>query len=209
MPPSGECVLAIDTSQEPLSLALRTGTGKIISFHRPLGRPHDETMLPRVKQILAKAQLSLDDLRAVAVASGTGAFTGIRIGMSYAAVLCSRLGIPALAISRLEALAFKSGEVAEGRGARTLVSLEGWRSERYCQEFSMRSRAPKALGKPIWVRAEDWPRIRSEAAAAAARIVEDSTKALELLAPALQKLEAMKLPSFRPLYLKPASFERR
>ena len=62
----------------------------------------------RGRRDLMKAGAEWQDCDAIVVASGPGLFTGIRIGMSFAAVLARRLGIPALAISRFEALAAKT-----------------------------------------------------------------------------------------------------
>jgi len=63
-------ILALDTTGPVLSLALRTAE-KTFVFHRELARPHDETLLPQAKRLLARAGLDWEGLQALAVASAS------------------------------------------------------------------------------------------------------------------------------------------
>lgn len=170
-------ILAVDTTGGPLSVALRAGD-KIYSFHKTLTKPHDETLLDVVDKLLKKAKLELSDLDGIAAASGPGRFTGIRVGMAYAAVAARCIGKPALAVSRLEAL-------AHGKTGRFVI--RGLRDDTYWQEF------PK--GRPVWGPAPQ-------------PAVEGDPTAEALLGPAADCLASGKRPPFEPLYLKPAGYER-
>lgn len=193
-------ILAVDTTGEALSLAFRAGE-RTFSFHKVLAKPHDETLIPRVDALLARAGLELEDLDAIAVASGPGRFTGIRIGMAYAAVAASRLGIPALALSRFE------GAASRSPGKLVCTVLPGWRDERFYQVFRRRGEFLAPAGEPVWADPESWPGKRSALERSGAAFVETETTAGDLLIPAARRLKGRRIPRFEPLYLKPASYE--
>lgn len=191
-------ILAVDATGETVSVAAQAG-GKIISVRRSGKRPHDELLLPAVEALLKRAKLSYDDLDAVAVASGPGRFTGIRIGLSFAAILGMKLKIPALALSRLEAAAEKSG------ADDALAALPGWKNEVYSQRF----RRLKAVGEAAWTAPEEWPRVRAEAEAKGLAVAYYDTDAADLLPVARRRLKDKKLPPLAPFYLKPAGYEKK
>lgn len=195
-------ILAVDTTGEALSVALAAG-GRTLSRHRPVKTPLDELLIPAVERFLKSAGLKWKDLDAVAACSGPGRFTGIRIGMAWAAVVSSRLKIPALAISRLEALAWKASS-----GSFQAV-LEGWKEEKFVQAYKRSGQAPVAAAPPEWIRAEDWPRRESELRQQGFVPFTGITKAVDLLKPAEAMLNRKRRPKFAPLYLKPASYENK
>ena len=180
-------LLAVDTTGEALSVAVRAGE-RLYAFKKVLPKPHDETLIPAVDKLLAKAKLTLQDLDAIAAASGPGRFTGIRIGMAYAVVAARCVGKPALAVTRFEALAFGRPE------PRLCAVLEGFRGEKYYQLFKKgRPEAP-----PVWVR--EMPEVD-------APIVTGDPGAEGLLGPSARQLALKRRPPFEPLYLKPAGYE--
>ena len=61
--------------------------------------------MPTLHLLLSSAKVNLKDLKALAVARGPGSFTGLRVGLAAAKGICHGLGIPAVAVSSLEALA--------------------------------------------------------------------------------------------------------
>lgn len=184
-------ILAVDATGEVLTVAL----GEYALSKA--AKKADEALLPLVERLLKKAKLGWKDLDAVAVASGPGRFTGIRIGMSFAAAAGFQLKIPALAISRLEAIATKAG------GGAVLAALRGWKDEVYHQEFRGGRAAP-----PRWSSAEEWPRTRDAAERRGLRPALEEAVAADLLPVAARLLAAKKTPPFKPFYLKPASYER-
>jgi tRNA threonylcarbamoyl adenosine modification protein YeaZ len=194
-------LFAIDTTGAELSLALQTG-GKVLTFARELAAPNDETLLPQARRLLAKARLGWTDLDAVAVARGPGRFTGIRIGMSFAAVLARRLGMPALAVSRFEALAVKT------QGRLVCAVLPGWRDEMFYQLYQRSLRGEvRPSSPPVWASAKEWAHAKVEMAARGAVLAEVAVRAQDLLPCAERLLRRKRYPRFEPLYLKPASYE--
>ncbi len=99
-------ILCIETSTILCSVAL-SRNGKVIAIREiSEGYVHAEKLLDFVSQVLIETGVDRNDLNAVAVSSGPGSYTGLRIGVSAAKGLCYALGIPLIAISSLKALAW-------------------------------------------------------------------------------------------------------
>ena len=180
-------LLAVDTAAEAFSAAVQAGD-KVCSVHKIFAKPHDEVLLPQLDRLLEKAGLRAADLDAIVAANGPGRFTGIRVGMAYAAVAARCLGKPALALTRFSALAFGRPE------KRFAAVVPGFRGEKYLQYF----KNGRPDGPPQWLQALpplDCP------------VVEGEPTAAQLLGPAARALSQKTLPKFEPLYLKPAGYE--
>jgi len=194
-------LFAIDTTGAELSLALRTDD-KVLTFARELAAPNDETLFPQSQRLLEKARQTWKDLDAIVVASGPGRFTGIRIGMSFAAVLARRLGIPALAVSRFQALANKTP------GKLVCAILPGWRNEMFYQLFRRgASNEARPAAEPVWASAQQWAQAGQEMSSRGATLAEALVRAQDLIPCAERLLRRKCRPRFEPLYLKPASYE--
>lgn len=70
-----------------------------------IGKGHAEHLIGIVEQTLAGAGIAYADLGAVAVSVGPGSFTGIRVAVSAVRGFALALGIPAIGVDGLEALA--------------------------------------------------------------------------------------------------------
>ncbi|ALO46239.1 tRNA (adenosine(37)-N6)-threonylcarbamoyltransferase complex dimerization subunit type 1 TsaB [Pseudohongiella spirulinae] len=76
-------ILAIDTSAALCSVALHNGVQQF--FNTSVNtRRHADDLLAMVQGLLAESGLTLSDLDAIAVVSGPGSFTGLRIGLAVA-----------------------------------------------------------------------------------------------------------------------------
>ncbi|MFK7944872.1 MAG: tRNA (adenosine(37)-N6)-threonylcarbamoyltransferase complex dimerization subunit type 1 TsaB [Paracoccaceae bacterium] len=96
-------ILGIDTSAGQCAVAL---VGKAVTSHaEPMHRGHAEALFPMIEAALAETGGSYDDLTRVAVCTGPGSFTGIRVGVAAARGIALGCGIPAIGITRFEALA--------------------------------------------------------------------------------------------------------
>ena len=87
-----------------------------------------ERLIPLAEQLLAEAGLTFADLDAIAVGTGPGNFTGVRIAVAAARGLALSLGIPAIGVTRLEAL-------AHGLPRPLWVVEDAKRGEVYAQRF--------------------------------------------------------------------------
>ena len=102
---------------------------------------HLQNLTPQIRQVLSDAEITIDDLAAIAVANGPGSFTGIRIGVSTARALSQVKGIPCVPVSSLEALAMRGvcasssgaapSEAAPAEGALLCPILDARRSQVY------------------------------------------------------------------------------
>jgi tRNA threonylcarbamoyladenosine biosynthesis protein TsaB len=107
-------VLAIDTSTEALSVALRTEQG---TAERGLetARGHAEQILSLIDAVLGEAGVRLSQLDGIAAGVGPGSFTGVRISVAVAQGLAYGAGLPVAPVTSLEALAFPAIETGADR----------------------------------------------------------------------------------------------
>ncbi len=98
-------ILAFDTSAAHCAAALLL-QGRVIQRLEPMEKGQAERLIPLLQEVLAEGGISWSDLKALAVGTGPGNFTGVRIAVASARGLALGLGIPAVGVTRLEALAY-------------------------------------------------------------------------------------------------------
>jgi tRNA threonylcarbamoyladenosine biosynthesis protein TsaB len=129
-------ILSIDTSSGQGGIALYDG--QLLSTRTwPADRSHTTTLLSEIHHLLDRAGVRVRELTAVAIATGPGAFTGLRVGFGVAKGFHLATGVPLIGIPTLEATALGVAicgipviaVVGAGRGrlvwARYDVSAEG------------------------------------------------------------------------------------
>ena len=100
-------IIHIETATSVCSVALSEG-GRVIFEKTSLDGPsHASVLGVFVDEIVQKAKTDKIRLEAVAISSGPGSYTGLRIGVSMAKGLCVGYGIPLLGIPTLKIMAFK------------------------------------------------------------------------------------------------------
>src|SRR2546423_5910317 len=108
-------VLAIDTSGKEGSIALaRAGAQnsdvvEIIQLVPLTGGTFSAQPVPQIAALLSSHGFTKLDIGAIAVGSGPGSFTGLRIGLAAVEALGEGLATPSAAWSPLEVLGFTSG----------------------------------------------------------------------------------------------------
>ena len=111
-------ILGIESSCDETAAALVTSDRRILahalagqeSAHRPFGgvvpeiaaRAHVEILPGLIEQVLAEAQLSLDDIDAIAATAGPGLIGGVMVGLVTAKGLALASGKPLVAVNHLE-----------------------------------------------------------------------------------------------------------
>ena len=99
-------ILHIETSTKACSVAIAEGGHLLASDFRLFEHyAHAETVNPMIQSVMKEAKRNFKDLEAIAVSSGPGSYTGLRIGISSAKGFCYGLEIPLIAISSLEVMA--------------------------------------------------------------------------------------------------------
>ena len=109
-------VLAIDTALAACSAAvLDTATDTVLGrVSAPMERGHAEAILPILDDVLG-GPAGLGAVDRIAVSTGPGSFTGIRVGLSAARGLALATGIPVVGITTLVALAAPALAAGDGR----------------------------------------------------------------------------------------------
>ncbi len=112
--------MAIDTSGRTASVSVydQQVLGEITWA---AGRSHSQYLLHTIGYVLELAGLKKSDLHAVAVASGPGSYSGLRVGATTAMGLGLGLGIGVVQVPTLEALARSVGPVSQPIRAAILV----------------------------------------------------------------------------------------
>lgn len=121
-------LLAFDTSG-PYCAAYVLGP-KTAYAYEPMQRGQSERLMPLCQEVLTKAGLTWQDIKAVAVGVGPGNFTGIRIGVSAARGLALGLGIASVGVDK-----FRITLHGRGFSAPVLVSLAAPAGMAYVQTF--------------------------------------------------------------------------
>jgi tRNA threonylcarbamoyl adenosine modification protein YeaZ len=99
-------ILAIDTALEACAAAvLDTEQGKVASETLPMVRGHAEALLPLIQRVMQQADMAFSALDRIAVTTGPGSFTGLRVGISAARGIALATGKPAVGLSTLSAYA--------------------------------------------------------------------------------------------------------
>lgn len=125
--------LALDCSFSGLTLALEVA-GRQVGHTNPTPRASDD-LHPALARLCAGSHISLNDVTELAVTTGPGSFTGIRLGLAVAEAM--RLVNPALRVTGLPTLALLARQyVAESApGGPFHVLLDAAGSQLYHQAF--------------------------------------------------------------------------
>ncbi|MEH7109062.1 tRNA (adenosine(37)-N6)-threonylcarbamoyltransferase complex dimerization subunit type 1 TsaB [Bacillus sp. JJ1764] len=98
-------VLAIDTSNYALGVALLEENQVLGEYITNLKKNHSVRIMPAIEQLMKDCERVPADLSKIVVAKGPGSYTGVRIGVTIAKTLAWTLQIPLVGISSLEVLA--------------------------------------------------------------------------------------------------------
>lgn len=98
-------VLAIDTSNFTLGIALINGNQVMGEYITNLKKNHSVRVMPAIETLLKDCDTLPKDVDKIVVAKGPGSYTGVRIGVTIAKTLAWTLNIPLSGVSSLETLA--------------------------------------------------------------------------------------------------------
>lgn len=131
-------VLAIDTSGRQGGITLARGDDegfKVIESSAIQGGTFSAELIPQISDLLAKHNLSPQDLEGLIAVNGPGSFTGLRVGLTAVKGLAEVLKIPIAAVTSLEVLLSIAGEASS-----TLAVIDAGRGEVYaaCKNGAVR-----------------------------------------------------------------------
>ena len=169
-------VLAIDTALEACAAAvLDTERGKVVSESLPMLRGHAEALMPLVDRVMREAKVAFSTLDRIAVTTGPGSFTGLRVGLSAARGIALAARKPAVGVTTLSAYA--APVVSEGGEQPVISAIDARHDQVYFQVVSgngsslirprvapiaealeaSRFGAPHLVGNAASILAERWP----------------------------------------------------
>jgi len=163
-------VLAIDTALEACSVAVLDTERADLRAHESLlmQRGHAEALMPLVARVLDRVQLDFSALDRVAVTTGPGSFTGLRVGIAAARGIALASGKPAIGLTTLAA--FAAPFIAADDTLPVVVAIDARHDHVYLQVFGPGGRTlvtPRVapLREALRVSSTGAPRITGTAAA--------------------------------------------
>jgi tRNA threonylcarbamoyl adenosine modification protein YeaZ len=162
-------VLAIDTALEACSAAVLDTERAGVAAHesRPMVRGHAEALIPLIARVLERATLTFSEIDRIAVTTGPGSFTGLRVGISAARGIALATGKPAVGLSTLAA--FAAPLIADDDTLPVVAVIDARHDHVYLQVFGPGGRtivAPRLvpLREALRVAATGAPRLTGTAA---------------------------------------------
>lgn len=127
-------LLAIDTATQVMSLALHDGRGLLAEQTWHTANNHTVELAPSIATILAHSNATVEQLKVIAVSTGPGSYSGLRIGVALAKGMAAARKLPLVGVSTLDTLAAAQPHsptslivvVQAGRG-RVIVGRYQWR----------------------------------------------------------------------------------
>jgi tRNA threonylcarbamoyladenosine biosynthesis protein TsaB len=129
-------VLAIDTALAACSAAVfDTEQGGIVAAESlPMTRGHAEALMPLIARVMKEAGIGFSAIDRVAVTTGPGSFTGLRVGIAAARGIALAADKPAVGVSTLSAYA--APHMAADDRFPVVVAIDARHAHVYLQVFS-------------------------------------------------------------------------
>src|SRR5690606_4669394 len=123
--------LSLETSAKICSVALHD-KGKLVATEEiHIEHSHASKLAVLIDAVVKQAGVEFKQLQAIAISSGPGSYTALRIGTSTAKGMCFALNIPLIAIGSLELLAHHMNKQNSDQ-AYVCPMIDARRMEVYC-----------------------------------------------------------------------------
>ncbi len=120
-------ILALDTTQSALCLALNRGAEILTAVTDHSSLPHSQRLFPLLDELLKSQSLSIHEIDLLAVNTGPGSFTGLRVGLAAVKGVALTLGKSSIGVNTFDALALAAGV----RGVIIAVLIQAAKEELY------------------------------------------------------------------------------
>ncbi len=127
-------ILLLDTAHDHCSVGLWNKQQTFVSDTEVLARGHAETLVPKIKRLMQEQSYSWQDVNLIAVTSGPGSFTGLRVGIAAARGLGLALGIPVVGVNSFDVYA-QFAQESLGEGTHIHILLDARRRDFFYQSF--------------------------------------------------------------------------
>lgn len=148
-------LLAMDTATSAITVAVHDGAQVLATRAVVDPRRHTELLAPLVAETLAGAGTAAAEVTHVAVGTGPGPFTGLRVGLVTAVTFAHARGISVHGLCSLDALA--AAAAIEGHEGLLLVATDARRKEVYWARYRCAAGSATAIDEPTVTRPADLP----------------------------------------------------
>jgi tRNA threonylcarbamoyladenosine biosynthesis protein TsaB len=131
-------LLAIETSEKLCGVSLLLNENEYYSAKIFLPHSHSEKLFELIEILRDSSSIKLNEIKSVAVSSGPGSFTGLRIGMAAAKGIAAGLNIPIIPVPTFEALAYQLSQILPD-GQKFIVANKANRDEAYFAKFHVKN----------------------------------------------------------------------
>lgn len=130
--PTGGVLLA-EVDLDPLGVDPSSEKMEILGVVELHPRAYSAELIPAISELLYTNRWQLADVDALAVVSGPGSFTGLRVGLSAVKAMAEATGRPILTVSRLAILASMAAQIDAAESPESIfhVVLDAGRGEFY------------------------------------------------------------------------------
>jgi tRNA threonylcarbamoyladenosine biosynthesis protein TsaB len=125
-------ILSLETSGKVCSVAIHDAAKLLSTSELHIEQSHASKLAVLIEEVRKLSGIEFSQLKAVAISSGPGSYTGLRIGTSTAKGLCYSLSIPLIAVGSLDLLAFQVKNF-NCHGAYLCPMIDARRMEVYCR----------------------------------------------------------------------------
>jgi tRNA threonylcarbamoyladenosine biosynthesis protein TsaB len=170
-------ILAIDTALDACSAGvLDTDAARLIALEsQPMKRGHAEALMPLIARVIKQAGIAFASFDRIAVTTGPGSFTGLRVGLSAARGIALAANKPVVGLTTLTAYA--APVVSENAEQPVISAIDARHDQVYFQVVSgdgsslirprvapieealraSRFGAPHLVGNAAGILADRWP----------------------------------------------------
>lgn len=134
--------LALDTTLAACSVAcvaidpVSGNVDVLASTRKAMARGHAEALVPMIARTMADTGMDFVQLDRIAVTTGPGSFTGLRVGVATARGLGLALGIPVIGVGTLDALARDFADANPDSEAPFAILLDARRGQVYIRNYA-------------------------------------------------------------------------
>lgn len=176
-------VLGLDTTGADCSACVVRDETVLAYLSELIGRGHAERLAPMVVEVLRDASVTSDDIDRIAVCTGPGSFTGMRVALSFAKGFALPKRTPVVGF---DALAIKA--------ASEIGPIAVYRDVKRGQVFAARYEAGVAAAVPVAMTMD-----AAQALASGTRLIEATCVDVRVMAVMAQRADPSNFPA-NPLY---------
>jgi tRNA threonylcarbamoyladenosine biosynthesis protein TsaB len=148
-------LLAIDTATRFISIALYDGIEILTESTWQSLNQHTEQLAPAVYEMMERGEYEMSNLTALAVSTGPGSYTGLRIGIALAKGFATALKVPLVGVTTLDTLAASQPNYQSGGGL--VVAVQAGRGRVIVRSYRWQKGHWNSRTEPRIVRWESLP----------------------------------------------------